>query len=170
MKALQFASEAHKDQRRKDAEYTPYINHPIEVIRILTGVNVDDEAVLAAALLHDVIEDTKYTYVDLLDTFNKDIADLVLDCTDDKTLPKQERKLLQITHTATLSDRAKLIKLADKIANLTDILHNPPVEWDTKRKLKYFEWSKQVADNAKGVNKDLDDWFDAVYEMNIFVK
>lgn len=170
MKALKFATEAHKDQRRKDVEYTPYINHPIEVARILTEVNVINEDIIAAAFLHDVIEDTEYTYNGIVEVFGKPIADIVLECTDDKSLPKEDRKRLQIEHALLISNEAKLIKIADKIANMEDIIHNPPAEWDVNRKLKYFEWAKQVVDNARGINKDLDDWFDTVYELKVFIK
>ena len=170
MKALTFASEAHRDQRRIYADYTPYINHPIKVAEILTTTYVTDEDVIAAALLHDVIEDTEYRYNDILDIFGKEIADIVQECSDDKSLPKIERKRLQIEHAATISDKAKLVKIADKIANMQDILHNPPVEWSKDRKLKYFDWAKQVVDNLKGINKDLDHWFDTIYELRVFLK
>ena len=130
MTALAFAADKHKNQRRKDADASPYINHPIALANLLLNeAGVEDQRVLIAAILHDTIEDTDTTEQELVKHFGKDVADIVLEVTDDKALPKAERKRLQIEHAAHISRRAKLVKLADKICNLRDITASPPAGW-----------------------------------------
>ena len=127
--ALAFAADKHKNQRRKDADASPYINHPIALANLLLNeAGVEDQRVLIAAVLHDTIEDTDTTEQELVRYFGKDVADIVLEVTDDKALPKAERKRLQIEHAAHISRRAKLVKLADKICNLRDITASPPAD------------------------------------------
>ena len=145
--ALAFAADKHKNQRRKDADASPYINHPIALANLLLNeAGVEDQRVLVAAILHDTIEDTDTTEQELVKHFGKDVADIVLEVTDDKALPKAERKRLQIEHAAHISRRAKLVKLADKICNLRDITSSPPAGWSIQRKQEYFDWAKSVVD------------------------
>ena len=94
--------------------------------------------------------------------FRHEGRDLVLEVTDDKTQPKQERKQLQIEHAVDLSDRSKQIKMADMICNVCDILHSPPAEWSLDRKLGYLSWSEAVVDGCRGVNDGLELRFDEV--------
>ena len=167
-RALAFAAHKHRDQRRKDAEASPYINHPIALAEVLTGEGgVTDIDVLAAALLHDTIEDTATTLEELQEHFGARIAGMVAEVTDDKELPKVERKRLQIEHAAGISAGAKLVKLADKICNLRDVAERPPAKWDMARRREYFEWAKQVIDGLRGVPGDsmrrLEAAFDAAY-------
>ena len=130
LRAAAFAARKHRDQRRKDAEASPYINHPLELARVLAEVGgVTDAATLCAALLHDTIEDTKTTRDELVGAFGEEIAALVAEVTDDKNLLKAERKRMQVEHAATISDKAKRVKLADKISNLTDVANSPPADW-----------------------------------------
>lgn len=130
MRALQYAALKHRDQRRKDTQETPYINHPINVSTILSVEGgIKDEAVLMAALLHDVVEDTDATFSDLEQRFGPDVSSLVREITDDKSLEKQVRKQLQIENAAKTTCRAKLIKLADKLDNLRDLLKETPRGW-----------------------------------------
>lgn len=130
MRALQYAALKHRDQRRKDTQETPYINHPINVSTILSvEAGIKDEAVLMAALLHDVVEDTDATFSDLEQQFGPDVTSLVREVTDDKSLEKQARKQLQIENAAKTTGRAKLIKLADKLDNLRDLLKDTPRGW-----------------------------------------
>lgn len=125
--AIAFAADKHRNQRRKDEEASPYINHPIALADVLANeAGVEDERVIVAAVLHDTVEDTETTEQELLRLFGKDVADIVMEVTDDKSLPKEERKRLQVEHAATISRRAKLVKLADKICNLRDIARHPP--------------------------------------------
>ncbi|MGE0446711.1 MAG: HD domain-containing protein [Vicinamibacterales bacterium] len=163
LRALAFASERHSRQRRKDEDASPYINHPIAVARLLAeDGGVADETLLIAALLHDTIEDTEATAEELRDLFGVEVAALVLELTDDKALPKQERKRLQIVHAATASPSARQIKIADKVCNLRDILASPPDGWSVARKREYVDWAVAVVAGCRGVNAGLERAFDAV--------
>ena len=163
--ALAFAADKHKNQRRKDADASPYINHPIALANLLLNeAGVEDQRVLIAAVLHDTIEDTDTTEQELVRHFGKDVADIVLEVTDDKALPKADRKRLQIEHAANISRHAKLIKLADKIRNLRDIAASPPADWSDDRKREYFDWAKAVVDAQRGAHPGLEHLFDKTYE------
>jgi guanosine-3',5'-bis(diphosphate) 3'-pyrophosphohydrolase len=145
VRALVFASRKHSQQRRKDADASPYINHPIALVSILTvEAGIDDRDTLCAALLHDTLEDTETSSEELIATFGIDIAALVQEVTDDKRLPRADRKRLQIEHAAHLSPKARLVKLADKIANLRDVVDSPPAGWSLERRQEYFDWAKDV--------------------------
>jgi GTP diphosphokinase / guanosine-3',5'-bis(diphosphate) 3'-diphosphatase len=168
LKALAFAAHKHRDQRRKDAEASPYINHPIALADVLVNEGgVTDYEVLCAALLHDTVEDTATTHEELLDAFGSRIARMVAEVTDDTRLAKHERKRLQIEHAPHLSEGAKLIKLADKICNLRDVAERPPAKWDLARRREYFDWAKQVVDGLRGSpgaeTRRLEAAFDAAY-------
>jgi guanosine-3',5'-bis(diphosphate) 3'-pyrophosphohydrolase len=159
-KALSFSAEKHTKQRRKDIDKTPYINHPISLANILAQRWVIDENVLCAAILHDTIEDTETTVDELQEHFGEKITSIVLEVTDDKSLEKSVRKQKQVEHAATISHEAKLVKLADKIANITDIINTPPADWSTDRKKDYFNWAKAVVDNLRGAHQGLEKDFD----------
>ena|SRR5215831_15501937 len=162
--ALAFAAEKHSDQRRKDAEASPYINHPIALAQVLCNeAGITDIVVLCAALLHDTIEDTPTTADELRKRFGDAITQIVLDVTDDKSLAKEERKRLQIKHAPHLSQGAKLVKLADKICNLRDVTATPPADWSLQRRQEYFDWAKQVVDGLRGVHPKLEGVFDSAY-------
>lgn len=164
LQALAFAAHKHRAHRRKDREASPYINHPIALADLLANEGgVDDSATLAAAVLHDTVEDTDTTYQELRETFGREIADLVMEVTDDKTLAKAERKERQVVHAPQLSQRAKLVKLADKICNLRDIASNPPATWALERKQEYYEWAKRVIDGLRGAHPGLEAIFDREY-------
>ncbi len=162
--AAAFAAERHSSQRRKDAEASPYINHPLALARILSREGgVTEAPVLAAALLHDTVEDTETTHAELEARFGPQVAAIVAEVTDDKRLLKTERKRLQIALAPTKSREAKLVKLADKIANLRDIVASPPADWSEQRKADYFAWAAQVVAGLRGVNPALESAFDAVF-------
>jgi len=140
LQALAFSAHKHKDQRRKDVDSSPYINHPISLASILCNEgHVTDIDVICGALLHDTVEDTDTTAAELEDRFGPIIRDIVMDVTDDKTLDKPDRKRLQIEHAAHISEQAKLVKLADKISNLRDVAENPPPAWSLERRQGYFD-------------------------------
>lgn len=163
LKALVFAADKHRDQRRKDADASPYINHPIALANILVNEGgITDINVLCGAILHDTIEDTETTKEELTQHFGEKITSIVLDVTDDKTLPKAERKLKQIEHASHASNEAKLVKLADKISNLRDILSSPPKDWTDDRKKEYFDWAGKVIDQIRGTNSKLENIFDSL--------
>ena len=159
-KALAFSAEKLSKQTRKDIDKSPYINHPIALANILAQRWVIDENVLCAAILHDTIEDTETTADELRKNFGEKITSIVLEVSDNKSLDKKVRKQLQIDHAASLSKEAKLVKLADKIANITDIINTPPVNWSKERKQEYFAWAKAVVDNLRGVHQGLEGEFD----------
>ena len=160
LKAAHFAAQKHRDQRRKDKEVSPYINHPISVAKIISEIgNIEDPEVLAAALLHDTIEDTETTVDELIDNFGERVCSLVQEVTDDKSLPKMERKQRQIEHAKEISEGAALIKLGDKISNVTDITNTPPTDWANERRLEYFEWAEEVINNCPKVNTSLEKYF-----------
>lgn len=164
LKALRTASIAHKFQMRKDNQ-TPFINHPIQVAELISSVGgIQNENILCAAILHDIIEDTPTTFEEVKNAFGKEVALIVMECSDDKSLPKAERKRLQVEKVRYKSNSAKIVKLADKIANMTDIIVNAPTDWDMERKLAYFEWAKQVVDaGLRGINPSLEAMFNDVY-------
>jgi len=168
LKAAAFAAEKHRTQRRKDVDASPYINHPLTVSHILSSDGgVADCTILAAAILHDTIEDTKTTEAELVEHFGPSVANIVAEVTDDKSLPKEERKRLQVTKAPVKSDGAKLVKLADKISNLRDIAEFPPADWSADRKERYLRWAKEVVDGLRGVNAQLERAFDEDYERGL---
>lgn len=157
IKAVAFAADKHRNQRRKDKDASPYINHPIALANVLANEGgVTDVAVLCAALLHDTIEDTDTTTEELDAIFGRRITSIVMEVSDNKTLDKLVRKQLQIEHAPHSSQDAKLVKLADKICNLRDLIAAPPADWSTERMLGYFEWARQVAAGLRGVHLPLD--------------
>ena len=170
IEAVAFAAERHKTQTRKGVSKMPYINHPIQVAKTLIDNSETDTDLIIAALLHDVIEDTTCNESEIkeisgviLDKFGENVLLTVMEVSDNKSLPVEERKHLQVIHTPELSDRAKKLKIADKICNILDIKHDPPINWTTERKIKYLDWAKQVVNGARGLNTRLDQQFDWVY-------
>ena len=164
LRAAAFAAERHRGQPRKGADASPYINHPLAVADLLAhDCGERDPDILIAALLHDTVEDTKTTLAEIKQAFGRAVAGIVGEVTDDKSLPKAERKRLQIQHAAQLSAPAKLVKLADKICNLRDLDSSPPVGWSLERRREYFDWAKQVVDRLRGTHAHLEQLFDAAY-------
>jgi guanosine-3',5'-bis(diphosphate) 3'-pyrophosphohydrolase len=162
-RALQFASEKHVHHRRKGGRDIPYINHPIAVATLLATVgDVTDASLLAAALLHDTVEDTDTTHEELVEQFGDDIAGLVAEVTDDPALSSAERKVTQEREASSKSPRAKLLRLADKTCNVHDITYRPPPEWSVQRRLDYFSWAERVVAKLRGVNEKLEARFDEV--------
>ncbi len=160
LKAAHFAAQKHRDQRRKDRASSPYINHPLQVAMLLSEIGkVEDDEILAAALLHDTIEDTDTKPADLEKLFGSRILKLVEAVSDDKSLPKEERKLLQIAHAAELSPDVALIKLGDKISNVIDVTDTPPKHWGVRRRREYFDWAEAVINNLPKVNSALEEYF-----------
>lgn len=171
--AIAFAADAHRHQRRKDAEATPYINHPVALVHILAlEGGIEDADVLCAAALHDYLEDCcgpdAPCSLDagralLRERFGAPVLALVEAVTDDKSLPKAERKRLQIEHAAHAPHGAKLVKLADKTANLRDIANSPPADWSPQRRQDYFDWAKAVTDQVRDAHQGLAAGFDRAF-------
>jgi GTP diphosphokinase / guanosine-3',5'-bis(diphosphate) 3'-diphosphatase len=163
LSAALYAAEKHANQRRKGGE--PYVNHLLDVAYLVSTAHIEpDTNVLVAALLHDSIEDVGVTAEQLTERFGPDVTSLVLEVTDDKSLPKEERKRLQVEHAPTLSAGAQTIKLADKISNLRSILSSPPPDWNYDRKKQYFEWGKQVIDGLTAPDPILKAEFEKTYQ------
>ncbi len=161
--AAKFAAEKHRDQRRKNKKASPYINHPVEVAELLWNLgNVRDIQVIAAALLHDTLEDTDTTPEEITSLFGSQVASLVQEVTDDKRRPKPERKQLQIEHAPHLSDGARHIKLADKISNLREMISDPPAKWSLTEQKEYISWAIKVAEGLRGINHELETYFDQI--------
>ena len=167
-RALSFAAQKHTAQRRKGEAAEPYINHLAEVSMFLAEVTEgSDPKLIIAGLLHDTLEDTETTFAELEKNFGTDVASLVKEVTDDKSLPKAERKRLQIETAPKKSKRAQMIKIADKISNLLAIMSSPPVDWSDERKREYFDWAKKVVDGCRGCNPPLEGVFDKTWEAGI---
>ncbi len=154
--AYDFAARKHSSQRRKGAGDIPYINHPIEVVKLLSEtLEYIDYELLIAALLHDTVEDTDTTVEELIQLFGKEITSIVMEVTDDMSLPKHARRKLQIEHAATLSEKAKMIKIADKACNIIDII-STRLEWSVEKKIDYILWANEVVNRCSGVNAQLE--------------
>jgi GTP diphosphokinase / guanosine-3',5'-bis(diphosphate) 3'-diphosphatase len=162
--AVSFAASKHRDQRRKDRDATPYINHPIALAETLARMGITDIVVLQAAILHDTIEDTETTPEELEANFGPEVRKIVAEVTDDKRLPKETRKQLQIEHSASLSERARLVKIADKICNVRDVAYSPSPEWDVERRRQYLDWSEAVVAGCSGTHAELEAEFRAIME------
>ena len=162
LKALHFAAEKHRRQRRKGPDRSPYINHLIAVAELLVRVGrVKDPVVLVAAILHDAIEDTKTRPKEIQKHFGANVRRIVQELTDNKRLGKAKRKQLQVEQARYLSSRAKMVKLADKTCNVLDMTRHPPTRWSHARRLKYLDWSEQVVAGCRGTNAALERCFAA---------
>ena len=165
LQAARFAAERHAGQLRKGAKAEPYINHPLEVANLISNVGmIDDIDILMAGLLHDTIEDTETSADELTGIFGATCCGYVLEVTDDKALPKARRKELQIEHAPHLSRGAKIVKLADKISNIRDVIDNPAVDWDIQRRREYLNWGIDVVAGLRGQNEFLEAHFDQLVE------
>jgi (p)ppGpp synthase/HD superfamily hydrolase len=167
-RAADYAARRHVNQRRKGAKQEPYINHLAEVVHILAQTAQDpNPQLLMAAWLHDVLEDTcptteEYarTKAEIEKQFGPAVLQLVLEVTDDKSLPKAERKRLQIETTAGKSREARLLKIADKTSNVFAVAVSPPVGWDGPRVVEYVRWAQAVVASCRGLNAELEQAFE----------
>ena len=163
LQAVEFAAHKHKDQRRKDEQASPYINHPVKVALVIAEIgNIKDPEVLAAAILHDTIEDTDTTAEEIEQHFGKNIRSMVEEVSDDTSLPRAERKQKQVDHAPHISTGATLVKLGDKICNVVDLIDAPPANWNIERKTEYLEWAEKVIKNCRPVNKALEAHFSKI--------
>ena len=166
LRTVNFAAAKHRDQRRNDLPKSPYINHPINVATLLSEVGkIDDVVTLQAALLHDTVEDTNTTFEELEAEFGVEVTNVVREVTDDKSLPKVQRKMLQIEHSPHMSPRAKLVKLADKLHNLSD---EPPLSWDAPRVQGYYVWAYHVVAGLRGTNAPLEAALDMFFASSFY--
>lgn len=166
VKAMAFAAQKHKDQRRKDVAASPYINHPVQLVDVLVHEGgITDLSTIVAAMLHDTVEDTDATPDEIELVFGVEVRLIVEEVTDDKSLDRDACKRSQVDRAPFLSDPARAVKLADKICNLRDIASNPPAGWPLGRRQAYFDWAKQVIDGLRGVHPALEAVFDETYRL-----
>ncbi len=166
LRALAFAALKHRDQRRKDLEASPYINHPIALASVLCcEAGIHDSRVLCAAILHDTIEDTNTTQGELAQHFGAEIAQIVAEVSDDTALSRTQRKQVQLDRAESWKWRARVVELADKICNLRDLASSPPASWTLERRRNYFDWAKAVIDRLRGTNEELERLFDEAYRQ-----
>jgi (p)ppGpp synthase/HD superfamily hydrolase len=168
LRAADAAARWHADQRRKGATQEPYINHLLEVAKLVaeaTGGAEPDPVI--AALLHDAVEDQGVKAETIAGEFGKPVAEIVMEVTDDKSLPKQVRKRKQVENAPNISREAKLVKLADKISNVRIISTGPPPDWSAQRRLEYIEWARQVVAGLRGTSPWLEAQFDDAVEQAI---
>src|SRR5258708_16722534 len=164
--AARYAAAKHASQKRKGVAEEPYVNHLLEVAELIAGSSeVLDTELVMAGLLHDTIEDTGVTRQELEQLFGNDVASLVVEVTDDKSLPQEMRKSLQVQNAGKKSARAPTLKLADKISNLRSMLASPPADWSLQRRRQYFEWAGQVVAGLSAPNSLLKAEFDKTYAM-----
>jgi (p)ppGpp synthase/HD superfamily hydrolase len=164
-RALDFAARKHVHQRRKGELAEPYVNHLSDVARLLSeATKGEDIGVVIAGLLHDTIEDTDTTFAELAKEFGPEVAELVSEVTDDKTLPKSERKRLQVETAPHKSPRARMIKLADKTSNLHSMIASPPKDWSSQHKREYIEWASRVVEGCRGISSYLESEFERARE------
>lgn len=161
LRAMRFAADKHTDQRRKDSKSSPYINHPIQVAETLWTIGeVRDDILLVAAILHDTIEDTATSPEEIKAQFGEEVLALVLEVTDDKSLPDQVRKQRQVESAPHKTHKAKLLKLADKICNVRDLIDSPPLTWSRGRQREYLLWTERVVAGLRGANVRLENYYD----------
>jgi guanosine-3',5'-bis(diphosphate) 3'-pyrophosphohydrolase len=165
LRAIHFAADKHRNQRRKDVEASPYINHPIELAELLARVGgVTDLITLQGAILQDTVEDTKTTFEELEDNFGAEVREVVENVTEDKTLLKEERKRLQIEHAPHLPNSAKQVKIVDKISNVLGVTKAPPADWTLERRQEYLDWTEKVVKGCRGCNPTLEEHYDEVLQ------
>ena len=162
--AINFAAHQHRFQRRKDSDATPYINHPIEVLHLLSENGIIDENTLMAAVLHDTVEDTKTSLEQIRELFGEKVANIVAECTDNKKLDKVSRKKIQLEHARHISRGAKCVKLADKYSNCVGLLDNPPKHWSKEEIYGYAVWSFAIFQHLKGQVPSLDEKMQKVFK------
>ncbi len=166
IQALKFAAFKHRYQQRQsgDDQPIPYLNHPIEVMHILSEAGITNPDILSAALLHDTLEDTETTIEELLQHFGPTITNLVIEATDDQTPPRAERYAAQVVKVPHYSHDAKLIKLADRIANIKDSII-PPATWSRERQLGHFAQSQKIVNLMRGTHEKLEAMYDKAFQQ-----
>jgi (p)ppGpp synthase/HD superfamily hydrolase len=151
----------HATQRRKGSAGEPYINHLLEVAALVSRVTQGEDADLVlAALLHDAVEDQGISRQTIAAMFGEDVAGLVMEVTDDKWQSQEVHKRLQVNQAPKKSRRAKILKLADKISNVTAIGRDPPPDWPFDRQLDYVQWGCDVVAGLRGASPELEQRFD----------
>lgn len=153
--ALSFAAQRHRDAPRPGAD--PCLAHPIAVADAIVSIGgVTDAVVLCAALLHDVVNNTETPPQLLMDRFGREIADVVLDISDDRSLPEVQRRRVQVAYAPNLSGRARLVRLADMLCRLRRLAAVPRAE-----RAAEVAWVAQMVAGLGGMNTALETAADA---------
>ncbi|KAM3718084.1 Guanosine-3',5'-bis(diphosphate) 3'-pyrophosphohydrolase MESH1 [Dirofilaria immitis] len=169
IKAVDLAARRHRQQRRKDAIQTPYVNHPIGVAYILTNEGqITDTATIIAAILHDIVEDTKTTDKEIRETFGDEVADIVKECTVVKSVKREIRMKSQLQKASELSHKAKLVQLADKLYNIRDIERCIPFGWTKQNVTEYVLFAKNLLSSIRGIHGPLENALDDA--INKYIK
>jgi len=163
LKTVNFSAYKHRNQRRKGGENVPYINHPIGVAMLLWENGVRDLATIQGAILHDTVEDTDTTIGEIRENFGEEVAGIVADVTDDKSLRSDMRKKHQVEHAPHINTKSKLVKLADKLYNLKELTTSQPHAWTVERTQGYFVWAHAVINGLRGNNEGLERALDEVF-------
>jgi len=159
--AAELAAHRHNGMARKGRGNEPYINHLAEVANLLaTASDGEDADLVAAGWLHDTIEDTETTREELAQRCGVRVAGLVTEVTDDMSLPKSERRRLQVVEASQKSPGAKLIKIADKVSNIRARIFPHASREQCNELAEYVAWAEQVVNGCRGVNAVLDTLFD----------
>jgi (p)ppGpp synthase/HD superfamily hydrolase len=164
--AAEFAARRHTGMVRKGRGNEPYVNHLAEVAHLLAvATDGADAELVAAGWLHDTIEDTETTREELAEEFGVRVADIVAEVTDDMSFTKDQRRQRQIEDAPHKSPDAKLVKIADKISNVSARLLPHPSEADREELANYVAWAEKVVAGCRGVNAMLDRTFDTTAEL-----
>ena len=156
------AARAHAAQTRKGRRGVPYLNHVCEVADLVAAAGARPE-VVAAAVLHDVVEDSDTTPEEIADAYGPEVADLVVALTDPPehaALPRPERKRAQAARIGAAPPAARRIKIADQTSNLRDIARDPSA-WSPAAAAEYIAGAEAVAAACRGVDPVLEVAFDA---------
>lgn len=153
--AFELAADWHCGQTRKGKAREPFVNHPLRVAGLLIQHSIYDSQIRTAALLHDLLEDTDCPPGAIREAAGEQVLAWVLELTDRKTLLKSERKQMQVERAEMLSPEAKLIRLADKIDNVSSLALDPPENWSWQRQREYIAWSNRVVKNLGNCHPQL---------------
>jgi (p)ppGpp synthase/HD superfamily hydrolase len=159
-RAADFAAGAHVDQRRKGPALEPYLNHLAEVAVMLSVATGGlDPVLVAASWLHDTVEDTAVTTADLEHHFGPEVAGVVAEVTDDKSLSRDERKRRSVLTIASKSRRAQYLKMADQASNIRALVTTPPAGWTMARLVAYVDWGEAIVARVSERNPQLEAYF-----------
>ncbi len=158
--ALARAAHLHNGQRRKDVPGSPHLKHVVQVLALLSRAGIDDIELLTAAALHDVLRDTEVEAAALHEQYGARVAGIVEEINADSELSRIDRREELPARVVNFSEEAQLIKLAEKISNLTDLSVEVPVGWSRQRRRDYFDWTAEVTQPLRGRNELLDEWLD----------
>jgi len=169
LSAIEFAAIAHQGQTRKDKDRTPYILHPLTVcFNVWNEGRIKNPDVLIAALLHDTVEDNiSVTFKDIFELFGEHISKFVEELSNDRNLSSAENKQRQIDKARSMSIDVKAIKLADRLANIRDLLSNPPVDWGKMKLDEYFGWGHKLLAAMRGTSIGLETALEEVLKKGL---